>query len=384
MGRSTSHHRHDASKDNHTLPVVEQCPVTSATSLMKGQAPAISSSSFLFLISPPHKKSRSTFCLHFPPKSSKWLIFKNKLHTHPPLLHHHDIPGRMSSTPHSAMLRHSHCLIISSPTNVDAFPTEEWVMSEHPICAIKPGCVSNIIGFNYYYFLHKCVFCTRAFSTSVVATTINFDASPPGSTELDDETGHNCQMPQALYDTFCAIVLGLPSDSWENHHSESAFRNRLLQNLDTILHYYVVKYSLLSGKLFLLPGDSVDMARILAHLTILLIGTNACTPHIVSSVWGENNDVCFALGGPRGNLSLICWRLLALSKIVIYTTYIWTTDPRPTHLGPQIAKLQMSSPHPPNPTPTLPQEDHLCLQTFPIKGCLSKAPDGQHASTHLA
>jgi hypothetical protein len=89
----------------------------------------------------------------------------------------------------------------------------------------------------------------------------------------------------------------------------------LLQDLDAILHYYVVKYSLQSGKLVLLPGDRFDMARILAHLTILLIGTNDCTPYIISSIWGENKDACLALGGPRGNHSLMHWRLLALSMI---------------------------------------------------------------------
>ncbi len=61
-------------------------------------------------------------------------------------------------------------------------------------------------------------------------------------------------------------------------------------------------------------------------------------------------------------------------------------DDRPwlTHLGPRITKLQMSSPHSPNPTTTLPQEDHPCPQTCPIGICLGKAPDGQPASTHLA
>jgi hypothetical protein len=98
----------------------------------------------------------------------------------------------------------------------------------------------------------------------------------------------------------------------------------LLQDLDAILHYYVVRYSLPSGKLILLPGNRFDMARILAHLSILLIGTNACTPGIISSMWGENKDACLALGGPRRDLSFIHWRLLALSKIVINSIYIWT------------------------------------------------------------
>jgi hypothetical protein len=102
----------------------------------------------------------------------------------------------------------------------------------------------------------------------------------------------------------------------------------LLQDLDAILHYYVVRYTLPSGELLiLLPGNCFDMARILAHLSILLIGTNACTPGIISSMWGERKGACLALGGPRGDLSLIRWRLLAISKIAIHTIYIWATDP---------------------------------------------------------
>jgi hypothetical protein len=41
------------------------------------------SSSFSFLISPPHKKSRSTICLCFPPESSKRFIFKTNSNNTP-------------------------------------------------------------------------------------------------------------------------------------------------------------------------------------------------------------------------------------------------------------------------------------------------------------
>jgi hypothetical protein len=65
------------------------------------------------------------------------------------------------------------------------------VTKEHPIRAIMPGRVNDIIGFDDDYFLHECVLCTHAFSISAVARTINDGASPPRSTELDDETRHN-------------------------------------------------------------------------------------------------------------------------------------------------------------------------------------------------
>jgi hypothetical protein len=79
--------------------------------------------------------------------------------------------------------------------------------------AVIPGRQNDIIGYEDYYFLHKHVLCTHGFSTSAVASTINNGAYPPGSTELDNKTGHNCRMPCTLYRTFCDLVLGLPSKS---------------------------------------------------------------------------------------------------------------------------------------------------------------------------
>jgi hypothetical protein len=107
--------------------------------------------SFLFLISPCYKKSRSNLYLYFPPKSPKRFISKTHSNTapphHPPLppLHHQDIPKPYtSSTPHPAMPKHSHHPTISSPTNVDAFPTAGWATKECPIRAIVPGQVNNL------------------------------------------------------------------------------------------------------------------------------------------------------------------------------------------------------------------------------------------------
>ena len=123
----------------------------------------------------------------------------------------------------------------------------------------------------------------------------------------------------------------------------------LLQDLDAILHYYDVTYTVPAGEYgfnepILLPGDQADMTRILARLTILLIGADACTPHIINSVWGENEDARLALGGPCGNLSLICRRLLSLSKIAINTIYIWTTDPKLPVLKPNSRSFQYLPP----------------------------------------
>ena len=62
-------------------------------------------------------------------------------------------------------------------------------------------------------------------------------------------------------------------------------------------------------------------------LTLLLVGADACIPHIINSVWGEDDNARLALGGPRGDLSLIRRHLLTLSKVSINTVHIWLTDP---------------------------------------------------------
>ncbi len=41
---------------------------------------------------------------------------------------------------------------------------------------------------------------------------------------------------------------------------------------------------------FSYPGDCKDMARIIAQLTLLLVGADACTTHIINSVWGKDDN----------------------------------------------------------------------------------------------
>jgi hypothetical protein len=105
----------------------------------------------------------------------------------------------------------------------------------------------------------------------------------------------------------------------------------LLHDIDTQLHYYNINYFTQSSAENLepisLPGNHTDMAQILAHFTLLLVGADTCTPHTLNSVWGEDNEAQVALGGPRGDLSLIQHCVLTLSKIAINTIYIWMTDP---------------------------------------------------------
>ena len=61
--------------------------------------------------------------------------------------------------------------------------------------------------------------------------------------------------------------------------------------------YYYDTDNYVNGHPISLPGDLTNMACILVRLTLLLIGTNAYTPHIIDSVWGEDENARLALGG---------------------------------------------------------------------------------------
>jgi hypothetical protein len=220
-----------------------------------------------------------------------------------------------------------------SPTNLNAFPSERWMTRTRPIACTVSGHIGNIIGFNDYYFEAERVLCTCMFSTSTARMTVDDGESPPGSTELDDKTGHNCKMPHNLYRIFCTSVLGLPSDSWAVTHMEAAFKNLLLHDLDAMMNYFDTDTYYKNAPVSL-PGDCKDMATIFARLTLLLIGADACAPHIINSVWGKDEDAQLALGGPCGNLSLIRRRLLTLSKVAINNVHIWLTNPGTPILAP--------------------------------------------------
>jgi len=217
---------------------------------------------------------------------------------------------------------------LKPPSPTDAFPVEGWMTKDRPIECDVLGRIGKVIGYEEYYFENERVLCMRAFSTSAVATTIDDGASPPGSTELNNNTGHNCKTPKALYKAFCHHVPGLPPNSWASHQTESAFHNLIIQDLGAMMFYYNTGCYDINQVPFSYPGDQKDMARILTRrLTLLLVGADACTTHIINSVWGEDDNTRLALGGPRGDLSLIRQKNLSLSKVVINAVYIWTTNP---------------------------------------------------------
>ena len=80
-------------------------------------------------------------------------------------------------------------------------------------------------------------------------------------------------------------TLGLSPD-WK---LEAAFKNLLLHNLDAMMYYFDTDTYYKNAPISL-PGDLKDMATIFARLTLFLVGADACTPHIINSVWGEDDD----------------------------------------------------------------------------------------------
>jgi hypothetical protein len=79
-----------------------------------------------------------------------------------------------------------------SLVNVSHFPTKGWLSDTRPTTCVVPGQIGLTIRYEDYYIHEERVLCTCAFSVAAVMTTVDDGASPTGSTELDDESGHNC------------------------------------------------------------------------------------------------------------------------------------------------------------------------------------------------
>lgn len=231
-----------------------------------------------------------------------------------------------------------------SPVTVSHFPTNGWLSNTRPTACIVYGRNGLIIGFEDYYIHEERVLCTRAFSGAAVATTIDDGASPPGSTELDDESGHNCKMSNEHYKTFARLVLGIDDNTWALCRTEFAFRNLIIQDLDAVMYYWDTDNYTMDGRPMSYRNDQWDMARTLARLTLLLTGADACTPTIIDEVWGADDDARIALGGPRGDLSLIRRRILTLSKVAMNMVHIWMTDPAMNFFAPDSPSFQRLPP----------------------------------------
>jgi hypothetical protein len=110
------------------------------------------------------------------------------------------------------------------------------------------------ISYGHYYFHQDRVLLTHAFATSMTATTVGDGGKPRGSTELDDELGHNFCMTNAEYRTFVHLVFGLDStqdtigtgDEGYKQHDRS-FANMLLADFVTITNLHPVIDSKIAG-----------------------------------------------------------------------------------------------------------------------------------------
>jgi hypothetical protein len=227
-----------------------------------------------------------------------------------------------------------------SPTNVNSFPVDIWMTITPPTTSIVLGQIGKILGYESYYFEFKCVLCTQAFLVAAVSTTVEDGESPPGSTELNNKTGHNCRMSKEQYRSFCWLVLGLDNNTCGNYPSEGALHNLILQDLDAMMYHFDTDWQV-SSKPVLLPGNITNMARILARITLLLlVGADACTPHIINKVWGKDDAAQLALGGPQSNLSLVRQRILTHQKVAINTVHIWLSNPSMPVLPPDLAAFK--------------------------------------------
>jgi len=165
------------------------------------------------------------------------------LHTLPPLLtlQKHSMTVRRTSrslSPPTMPKSNSRTPKPPSPVNVSHFPTNGWLSNTRPTTCIVSGRIGLVIGFEDYYIHEERVQCTRAFSVAAVATTVDNGAFPPGSTELDDESGHNCKMSGEKYKSFARLVLGLNNNTWALCRTKRAFCNLIVQDLDAVMYYW--------------------------------------------------------------------------------------------------------------------------------------------------
>ncbi len=187
------------------------------------------------------------------------------------------------------------------PCSLDTLPspTNKWS------AMTVMGFNGMTISYSHYYFHQDCVLLTHAYTTSTTATTVGDGGNPGGSTELNDESGHNCCMTDAEFQIFAHLVLGLDSahdsigtGSKGHKQRDRSYVNMLLTDYATITNLHPVIHNKIAN-------DQQALACALACCTLLLLGSDALTPSIIQQVWGANNTIRTTLGGPRGDLALI-------------------------------------------------------------------------------
>jgi hypothetical protein len=210
-------------------------------------------------------------------------------------------------------------LRLPHPCSLDVLPspTGKWSATTHPIKGEIFGFINSTISYQHFYFHQGRVLHTKVFATSTTTTTVGDGGKPKGSTKLDNATGHNCAMTKEKYVTFAIIVLGLcPGLQHGTRQTGRSLLNMLLNNFVTLT-------SLAAVYLLDKPTDKRALACILAHFSLLMLGADALTPAIIERVWGQDNVVRQQLGGTRGNLAIICCRLILLACVANNTFHQW-------------------------------------------------------------
>jgi hypothetical protein len=124
-------------------------------------------------------------------------------------------------------------------------------------------------------------------------------------------------MTKEEYVTFAIIVLGLrPGLQHGARQTGRSLLNMLLDDFVTLTNLATV---------YLLdePTDKRALARILARFSPLMLGADTLTPAIVKRVRGQDDVVHQQLGGLRGDLAIICRRLISLACVANNTFHLW-------------------------------------------------------------
>jgi hypothetical protein len=195
----------------------------------------------------------------------------------------------------------------------------------HPLQATVLGFNDMIISYAHYYFHQDHVLLTHAYTTSMTATTVGDRGSPRRSTDLDDESGHNCRMTDADFWIFAHLVLVL----YSTHNGMSKGSKGHVQRNRSFINMFLADYATITNLHPVIHNEIADdqqaLAWALARCTLLLLGSEALTPTIIHRVWEANYTILKTLGGTRGDLALIQWCLLSLLKIAINTYHLWAT-----------------------------------------------------------
>jgi hypothetical protein len=100
-------------------------------------------------------------------------------------------------------------LFMARSLDVLPSPRDKWSAMTHPPLSYCHRIQGHPILYGHFYFNNGCVLLTHAYATGTTATTIRHGGNPRGSTELDEESGHNCRMSNEDHHLFVHLVLRL-------------------------------------------------------------------------------------------------------------------------------------------------------------------------------